>query len=154
MGTVISAAVAAALVSTGVIAVFRRVADHAGLVDAPCERRRHKNTTPVVGGIGIVLGFLAAASLVDGALTTNWDTLLAGIALLAIVGTIDDALDVSSRIRLLTQFSAVVLVLWVGDLQITQLGDLLGFGPIGLWVVRAGIHAALHDADDQCRQHA
>lgn len=134
MGTVLAAAVAAFLVSTGVIVVVRLVAHNTGLVDSPSERRRHKHPTPVVGGIGIVLGYLAAAAVLDLPLTGGWMTFLAGVTLLATVGTIDDVFDVSSRLRLLTQFAVVALVLWIGDLQITQLGNLSGFGPLGLWV--------------------
>ncbi|WP_181918936.1 MraY family glycosyltransferase [Wenzhouxiangella sediminis] len=110
------------------------MAHSTGLVDDPCERRRHKQSTPVVGGIGIVLGYLVAAALLDLPLASGWGTFLAGVILLGTVGVVDDAFEVSSRFRLLTQFGVVAAVLWIGDLQINQLGNLTGFGPIGLWI--------------------
>lgn len=134
MGTILIAATAAVLVSGGVIALGCRVAHNTGLVDNPCPRRRHARPTPVVGGLGIVLGYLTAAAVLDLPLTNGWETFLAGVVLLTAVGVVDDLFDINSRFRLLAQFVAVATVLWVGDLQITQLGNLMGFGPVGLWV--------------------
>lgn len=134
MGINLAAAFAAVLVSGSVIALFRRVAHKAALIDDPGARRRHLGATPVIGGIGIVFGFLVAAMLLDLPFTNGWLTFLAGVVLLALVGLLDDAFDINSRLRLLAQFGAAALVLWIGELQITQLGNLMGFGPIGLWV--------------------
>lgn len=132
-GDMLFASLAALVSSVLIIAVFRRLAPNVGLVDHPCHRRRHAHTTPVVGGLGIALGFVIALALL-GPVSTPYGTLLAGIALLATVGVIDDIHDLRTMWRLLAQFVAVLLVVVHGDLQVRLLGDLFGFGAIGLWV--------------------
>jgi UDP-GlcNAc:undecaprenyl-phosphate GlcNAc-1-phosphate transferase len=57
-----------------------------------------------------------------------------GVILLGVVGLVDDALELRTAWRILTQLGAVVVVMLSGDLQIQQLGNLAGFDPIGLWI--------------------
>lgn len=121
------------LACVGVILGARRVAPEIGLMDRPGLRHQHARTTPVVGGIGIVAGFLAAVAMLDWHVGP-FDSLLAGVALLAVVGVVDDIWGLRAMLRLSAQFVAVLIVVILGDLQVHYLGDLLGFGPIGLWI--------------------
>lgn len=132
--TVLVMAIAAAwFVSTVVILAMKRLAPALGLVDRPRERRCHDRVTPAVGGIGIAAGFFAALFIADLP-PGPFQGLLAGVVLLAAVGIVDDIHDLRASIRLLAQLVAVLLVVMWGDLRITQLGNLAGFGRLGLWV--------------------
>ena len=141
MGDMIFASVTALVSSALIISVCRRLAPSVGLVDHPCQRRRHAHSTPVVGGLGIALGFAIALALI-GPLQVPYGSLLGGLALLAIVGIIDDMHDLRTLWRLLAQLTAVLLIVFYGDLQVNYLGDLFGFGVIGLWIF-AGVFTLL-----------
>lgn len=132
MGLVLASFVAI-LASSAVIALLRPAATAVGLVDKPGQRRRHDVATPVIGGIGIFAGFLAAVLLL-GFPSGPWGTLLAGILLLGIVGLVDDSVGLRSGWRLLAQLAATSIVVLWGDMQITYLGNLSGFGQLGLWI--------------------
>ncbi|WP_376694377.1 MraY family glycosyltransferase [Wenzhouxiangella sp. EGI_FJ10409] len=133
MGEMTFASITALVSSALIILLCRTLAPSLGLVDHPCNRRRHARTTPVVGGLGIAVGFLLSLLLLEP-FNFHADTLLAGIGLLAIVGVIDDIHDLRTFWRLLAQLAAVMLVVVYGELQVQFLGNLFGFGAVGLWV--------------------
>ncbi|MBS1210633.1 MAG: hypothetical protein H6R19_3031 [Proteobacteria bacterium] len=79
------------------------------LVDLPDARKRHGAPVPLVGGIAVLLGLFLAA-LVGGRLGALSEV-AAPMALLFVVGLIDDARNLSARLKLLVQiFSAWWLV--------------------------------------------
>ncbi|MES9697553.1 MraY family glycosyltransferase [Bacillus sp. JJ927] len=87
-------------------------------VDIPNSRKIHKNPIPLLGGIGIFLGFLAAVQLTK-ILGYNFDTaniaIISGSFLLVIIGLIDDyyktrGKDFPALPRLLVQILAAYLV--------------------------------------------
>lgn len=88
------------------------------VLDHPGERSLHHQPTPRSGGVAIIiallLGWGAAASM--GSLSWN-DTmswLSGGVLLLAIVGGIDDRLDLSPLMRLMVQLLAAFFLLAAG----------------------------------------
>ena len=124
-------------VSTLVLAALVRLAPRAGLLDHPGERRRlHREAVPRVGGLAIFAGLLASLG-VGPSLTAAEGYGLAGAALLVLVGALDDRYQLGPRVRLLAQVGAGLLLTLGGGVVITDLGDLLGNGPLtlGAWAV-------------------
>ena len=67
-----------------------RLARRVGAIDRPSERSLHQSPTPTLGGLAILAGVLLA-----GAIFLPWNEetrgILAGAALIALVGAVDDA---------------------------------------------------------------
>ncbi|GAB2890780.1 hypothetical protein GCM10027046_19370 [Uliginosibacterium flavum] len=74
------------------------------LVDLPDERKRHAAPIPLVGGIAVLLGFLLA-TLAAGQLAGLHE--VAGpMALIFVVGLVDDARNLSAKLKLVVQIFA------------------------------------------------
>lgn len=102
------ALIVAYVLTPGIISLAMK----AGALDAPDERKVHKDPIPRLGGIGIYFAFMAAVLLtVD--MTTEIVGLLLGGTLIALVGVIDDFKSLPARVKLLGQIlAAAVLVLF------------------------------------------
>jgi Fuc2NAc and GlcNAc transferase len=99
------------------------------VLDIPNRRSSHSVPTPVGGGLGIVLVFLATVPWLvhTGTLAGSlaWALTGGGLAV-ALVGFLDDDLGVPARLRLLVHFAAAGWALW----------QLNGVGPLHLgWTV-------------------
>ena len=117
-------AVAAVLgfgVAAGTAWLVSRNATRLGLLDVPNERSSHVSTTPRGGGIGIVAGVTAGViylSAVGIPLDRNLGVLLAGAAVLAALGAIDDRRSVPALVRLPVQVVvAVAVVALIGGVE-------------------------------------
>jgi UDP-GlcNAc:undecaprenyl-phosphate GlcNAc-1-phosphate transferase len=111
-----------------------RVARATGFMDKPAGYKGHGNPTPYLGGSAIMVGVVAAGlAFGDGA--GSYSVLGACAILLWIVGTADDRLNLSPRLRLALEI-AIAVTLWA-----TGHGwDALGIAPLDLlltvgWVV-------------------
>jgi UDP-GlcNAc:undecaprenyl-phosphate/decaprenyl-phosphate GlcNAc-1-phosphate transferase len=110
---------------------MRRPAHRFGLVDDPGGRKRHGTPVPLTGGISLTLGFFLALSLSLPALADHV-VLLVAMALLALIGVLDDLGEVSPRSKLGVQILAAVLMTSWGNHFLVHLGDLFGRGDIAL----------------------
>lgn len=131
------AAVVTAVASYAVLRLSRRF----GLAPEPRDRDVHDAPTPRLGGIAMFIGLLAAfavagytdefASLYAQA-SKMW-ALVGACALIALVGVLDDLLDLDWMIKLAAQLGAAGLLTWQG-VQIVSLplGDTLIVGSAGL----------------------
>lgn len=125
-----------------VVLALRPVARRLGLVDVPNERSSHSTPTPLVGGLGIFAGVLVGglAAVAAGWLPMSREFLsfYAGGALLALVGAIDDARDLSAASRFVAQITASLIMVYGGGVVLTDLGrmtlsgDLLELGPLAV----------------------
>ena len=107
------AAVLGFAVAAGTAWLVARNATRLGLLDVPNERSSHVSTTPRGGGIGIVAGVAAGViylTAVGISLDRNLGVLLAGAAVLAVLGVIDDRRSVPTRYRLVVQLVVAVAV--------------------------------------------
>jgi len=97
--------------------VARRLALRTGAIDHPNERKIHKAPVPTSGGTAIIAGFLAAAVL-SGAIhqvaVRSLVGLLAGAIFIAVVGFVDDRLDLSAPLKLGLQVLSVLPLLLAG----------------------------------------
>jgi UDP-GlcNAc:undecaprenyl-phosphate GlcNAc-1-phosphate transferase len=117
-------AMLSALVLSG-IALFAilRAAGILGLMDRPDLRKVHQQITPVVGGIAWFLG-VAPTLLFFGVLQTlPWLTV--GMALMVLLGGLDDRFHLPTWPRLLAQCGIALMVVLMDGTRLLSLGLLL-----------------------------
>lgn len=111
--------------------LLRPLAVHIGFVDRPGGRKQHDDDVPLIGGIAMFFGFCFALLALDVSLV-SYRGLFAGASLLMLMGVVDDFKELSSKLRIVGQFLAVIfLVVW-GNQLIVNLGDLFFFGSVHL----------------------
>ncbi|MEJ7790283.1 MAG: MraY family glycosyltransferase [Thermoleophilaceae bacterium] len=99
----------AGVVALGVTPLAARLARRIGAIDLPKERGLHDTPTPSLGGLAIFAGVLAGAVF----LPFNGETrgILAGAAVIALIGALDDAREggLSAVVKLAGQFAAAAI---------------------------------------------
>jgi UDP-GlcNAc:undecaprenyl-phosphate GlcNAc-1-phosphate transferase len=119
-----------ALVTAAALVMMRRLAPTLGLVDHPGGRRDHSQPVPLVGGIAILVAVAAAAALYG----QPGGAYLVAAGLLTVVGAFDDAHRLRVSVRMAAQVFAAIAMIVLGGVELRTVGDLLGSGPIGLWI--------------------
>lgn len=109
-------AIATFLLSVPLTYLAKQYALKKQLVDVPDSRRNHQVITPRGGGIGIVISYILVLVLLQ--LTNNIDASLfyvmaIGGLLIALLGYLDDHIDVSSSLRLGMQILTAIVVIWL-----------------------------------------
>jgi UDP-GlcNAc:undecaprenyl-phosphate GlcNAc-1-phosphate transferase len=121
----IALAVAAAFV---VAALATRILEHLaprfGLLDHPGGRKDHGGAVPLVGGIAVFLGFLAALFLPGE--SPRW--LLSSMALMVALGALDDRVEIAPKKKLAGQLLVASLLVLASGTVIHAFGDLVGTG--------------------------
>ena len=97
------------------------------LVDRPNHRKQHHGEIPLIGGIAVLFGFSLACLLSPRSLN-EWRPLFFCMIPLAVAGVMDDHGDVSIKKRIFIQVSTCLIMIYYGNIQITQLGDIVGTG--------------------------
>jgi len=108
--TLARAAIAGAALSFVLVGLVRQLALHHGVLDHPTERSSHATATPRGGGLGLILAVLLVAWPVTRSADWAVILLLAGAALVATVGWIDDRRGLAVPTRLAVHLAAGVLV--------------------------------------------
>lgn len=129
--TFFAQAILAFVLTVLLILWMRRPAHRFGLVDDPGGRKRHGASVPLTGGISMTAGFFLALALSLPALADQL-VLLVSIALLGLIGVLDDLGEVSPRSKLGVQVLAAVLMTSWASHFLLHLGDLFGRGDIAL----------------------
>jgi len=93
-----------------IILILTPFSERLGLLDLPDERKRHGEPVPMVGGIAIFMSILVVTQIYP--LGDQWRWLLAGSALLVLVGFLDDVFDLGVRSRLAAQLLATAAMIW------------------------------------------
>jgi undecaprenyl-phosphate alpha-N-acetylglucosaminyl 1-phosphatetransferase len=101
------------------------------LLDKPCNRKQHTGSVPLIGGIA-VFGGLAVAMLFSAELALHSRLFLVSAAMMVFIGMLDDKYDLSVRIRLIGQLIAASVIIFGGDLYISNLGNLFGLGAVDM----------------------
>lgn len=133
-------AVLAAILLTPVV---KRLAFRIGAVDAPNYRKVHARIMPRLGGLAIFGGFLIGVAI----LRPESEYMLAiilGATVIIITGVLDDMYEISAKAKLIGQFAAALIIVFVGDIQMEMInlpfGGELDFGFLSipftiLWIV-------------------
>jgi len=127
--------VLAAVLALVITPVVRRFVRSRGILDHPNERRVNRRPLPRGGGVAVVIAFAAVAgvlTLFDRQIpgmpapvaigSSQLIGLFAGGLFAAVIGAIDDALDLRARWQLLGQV-AVALVAVVGGITVSRIGS-------------------------------
>ncbi|MCS7037266.1 MAG: MraY family glycosyltransferase [Saprospiraceae bacterium] len=120
-----------ALGITGVVTLaLLPLARRMGFYDVPNERSAHREPAPLVGGLAFAVGTLASVLLWSTASARSLAPALASLALIAVVGWLDDRLRLSPGRKLLGQLAvAALLVGWAG-MRVEHLEGLAGIGAL------------------------
>ena len=111
------------------LSLAKSLAFRFNLMDVPGGRKGHEIPTPTIGGLGMFLAFASMALMFDKSLPTP---ILIGMALMTIMGNIDDKLHLPEKIRLILQISITAGSFYAADLKVLNLGNVLGMGQIEL----------------------
>jgi UDP-GlcNAc:undecaprenyl-phosphate GlcNAc-1-phosphate transferase len=119
-----------------------------GILDYPSERKIHNIPVPRLGGLGIIIGFWVIALLHLPLPKASWAILVGG-TIVGLMGVADDIRPLSSRIRLVGQVIAALIVLSAG-LSVSFMPK-LWWGQLLAWVITIfwilGIVNAVNFAD-------
>ena len=123
---VFTLAVAASMLA---IPLVSKVAPFLGLLDQPDPRKVHTTPVPRVGGWGITLGAIVPllVSLQLGPLLQSY---VLAVVVLFVFGVWDDARQLGHWTKFAGQFAAVAIVIWHGDLYVSQLPFDLTLDPL------------------------
>ena len=118
----------AAAVAYCLTPLMARVAVSTGFLDQPAGYKAHAGATPYLGGLAVIGSVLAISLLVDDG-AGSYPAVIGAVAVLAVLGTIDDRHELGIGIRLLVQLAAAVGV-WAAGIGWQP----TGIGPIDLAV--------------------
>lgn len=128
------AALVAFVITCGLFWALKPLAQRFDLLDHPAGRKDHAAPTPVIGGVAIFIGSMLAFFAVER--TSPYVHAFAAASLLLVVtGLWDDKYDLRWYWRILVQIVAGLIIVYVGNVRIEQLGPLFGLGDINLGVL-------------------
>lgn len=137
--------------------LVKKLAFKIGAVDAPNHRKVHARIMPRLGGLAIYFAFLIGyifLKVTTGFQTEYGTAILIAATIIVITGVIDDMREISAKAKMLGQFAAALIVVFVGGIQIEVInlpfGGTIDFGLLGipltiLWIV--GITNAINLID-------
>ena len=98
--------------------LVRRFAFKIGAIYIPKDNRRmHKKPTPRIGGLAIIFGFTVATLCFAQPSRQLYGT-LAGAAIIAVMGVIDDCKNLPAKLKFVIQIIAALVVVFAGDIKI------------------------------------
>lgn len=113
------------------IALLRPLAGKLQLVDMPNQRKQHVGAIPLIGGLAVSIGvYLSVFMTMPLSLPLLMLLLCAGAMM--VIGAVDDALDISPKLRLGLQALLIVILCLSTEVGLHNFGDLLGLGDIHL----------------------
>jgi UDP-N-acetylmuramyl pentapeptide phosphotransferase/UDP-N-acetylglucosamine-1-phosphate transferase len=110
-----------------IIPPILRVAREKKLFDTINKRKIHTTPVPPLGGVAIFIGFvLTTIVATDGYSFESLKYIIASIILMFFIGLKDDLLAISARKKFVVQIFAAMLLILLGNLQITNLHGMFG----------------------------
>ncbi len=110
---------------------FIWAAHNYGWLDHPDERKHHQGAIPVVGGLAMSFAIGACALWQLAHNETFWGV-FAATSIIVVLGFLDDLKGLPVALRFAGQGVAALMIAVFSGAQLTQLGDLFGFGPVTL----------------------
>jgi UDP-GlcNAc:undecaprenyl-phosphate GlcNAc-1-phosphate transferase len=118
----------ALLLTLAAILVLRPLAVRVGLLDHPGGRRMHASPAQLTGGIAISLSVIGLGVDAGGA---QGGTLILPLALMLLIGVVDDFVEMRATQSMLLQCLVAYLLAADSGLSVQHLGDLVGVGDLG-----------------------
>ncbi len=100
-----------------------------GLMDIPCDRKKHTGAIPLVGGLAIYASIFICTMLFTQLQIELLSIITLG-GILTTIGTLDDKYGLSPKLRLIIQFCAGGLLSYGAGIQLQSLGNVFGMGMI------------------------
>ncbi|MFT3755223.1 MAG: MraY family glycosyltransferase [Pseudoxanthomonas sp.] len=133
MPPLLAGVAAAGVAAWAIIWVLQPFAARLGLLDHPhSERKDHERPTPVTGGLGMILALTLFFLLAPVPMSPSRWSFLLGSLVLIVVGLVDDALDLRWWWRILAQSVAALVMVYLGDVRVEQLGSVFGMRDLSL----------------------
>ena len=130
--------VVTACLSWAAIWAMQPFAHRLGLLDHPRgDRKNHAHATPVTGGPGMILAITLVFLLAPMPMTPAKWAFLLGSGVLVVVGLLDDIYDLRWWWRILAQAVAALIMVYVGDVRVEQLGRAFGLDDLSLGALSA-----------------
>ena len=131
------------LLSVVVIFIMVKIAPRIGLVDVPTERKNHEGRIPLVGS-GVFLAVCVTSILLQPSPRGTLDFLI-GMALIVLLGIIDDVVDLRASVKFAAQCAIVALMVLPNDFLIRNAGAILADRPLLLlqWAAPVTIFAVV-----------
>lgn len=123
--------ISAFLLALVFVPLSTKIAWKIGAIDIPTNRGSHNQPIPRLGGLGVVFATLLTLSFFLS-FDSKLMAFLIGLAVVSIVGVIDDVHRLSARLKFFWQIVAALIFILVGDVSITSLGDIVGVGAVKL----------------------
>ena len=111
--------------------LLRKVARTIGLVDKPNERKLHKGSVPLIGGISICLTLVQYLYYNPEQLPHS-ELYILCILILTFIGALDDRYDISFKIRFAVQALLSIAMMYIAGLKLHTLGNMFAFGDVEL----------------------
>lgn len=108
--------------TVGIILLLERVAPRIGLIDIPFGRKMHERPVPVVGGVAVFIALLSVNLFLEPARYMPPE-LVAGLALLVVIGVIDDRFGMPPMRKLVGQLAAACIIALPHGMVLTALGN-------------------------------
>lgn len=124
----------------------RKVAISLGFVDAPAQRKLHSTPIPLMGGVAIFAGAMAAVLIFSGGLARSVTGVGLALSLVALVGLIDDRRDLPAWVKLGGEFVAFLILAYFGIRVSLPIPEVLNYLLTFLWL--AGISNAINFLDN------
>lgn len=119
------------LIAIAAIPPILKVAREKHLFDPPNERKLHTQAIPPLGGIAIFIAFVLSIIFSSHGLNSYpIRYIIAAILLMFFIGLKDDLITISARKKFAVQVVSVLLLLILGNVEITNLHGLAGIHDI------------------------
>lgn len=106
-----------------------------GLFDSPNFRSSHKEQTPTMGGVAFYLSLVISIFIIHLFYPQEEEvSIIAGLSILFFIGVKDDLVNVSPRVKILSQLLALAFLLTNSLFRITSFNGFMGIGEIHLVV--------------------
>ena len=129
------------------VPIVKRIAYHISAIDMPDERKVHKKPMPRLGGLAIFASFLTGYILFAD-ITSQMISILIGGFIIVLTGIVDDIKPIRARNKFLAQLLAACIVVFYGNIYLTDasiLGMYFNFGDWGtlvsIFVIMGAINA-------------
>jgi len=120
------------LAGTVATLLLARAAGVLNLIDHPGGRKVHARPVPLVGGLAIFIALLGVAAALGIIYSAAY--FLFALSIVIAVGLWDDVTEISPRVKFGIQIVASCLMIFGAGVELTTVGDLFGFRPVGLWI--------------------
>lgn len=110
---------------------LRPFARSVGLIDRPGGRKMHIGDIPVIGGLAMFAGFLISSTYSYQSFP-DYPYLLAGLAVLVVIGMLDDRFDLPAPVRFIGQTCAALLMVGGANVVVSNIGHVFFGGPVEL----------------------